>query len=210
MHGESPVAARQLLNAAHRAMVFNRRVRVLSEHLAAMLPEQGKVLDLGSGDGSIAMALMQRRPGLQFEGVEVMPRPTSRIPVTVYDGTRLPFTDDSFDYVTVVDVLHHTNEPAAVLAEAARVARFGIIVKDHLLDGHLAEPTLRFMDWIGNRGHGVALPYNYLDAQQWQAVFRQAGVSPITRIARLGIYPLPFGWIFDRRLHFAALLRHGV
>lgn len=201
-----PDDAKRLLNAAHNAMVFNRRVRVLSERLAEMLPDQGRVLDLGSGDGSIAAALMQHRPGVQIEGVEVMPRPTSRIPVTAYNGSELPFADNSFDYVTIVDVLHHTTNPALVLGEAARVARAGIVLKDHLLAGFLAGPTLRFMDWVGNRGHDVVLPYNYLADGQWHEAFGQAGLVPAARQDRLGIYPRPFSWFFDRRLHFVALL----
>lgn len=208
MHSASPVRhdAKRFLNAAHNALVFNGRVRVLSEHLAEMLPAEGRVLDLGSGDGSIAAALMQHRPGLQIEGVEVMPRPTSRIPVTAYNGIELPFADDSFDYVTIVDVLHHTDNPALVLREAARVARAGIVLKDHLLAGFLAGPTLRLMDWVGNRGHDVVLPYNYLADAQWQDVFRQSGLVPAVRQDQLGIYPRPFSWFFDRRLHFVALL----
>lgn len=207
-HSTSPrgLDAKGLLNGAHRRMVFNRRVRVLAEGLATMLPEQGTVLDIGSGDGSIAVGLMQHRPGLQIEGVEVMIRPASAIPVTAYDGVELPFADGSFDYVTVIDVLHHTLEPAAVLSEAARVARCGIVIKDHLLEGFLAGPTLRFMDWVGNRGHDVVLPYNYLNDRQWQTIYRKAGLVPASQQHQLGIYPPPFGWIFDRRLHFMALL----
>lgn len=41
-----PYDATRLLNAAHHNLIFNRRVRVLSERLAEMLPEQGMVLDL--------------------------------------------------------------------------------------------------------------------------------------------------------------------
>ena len=197
---------KRLLNSVHNSAVFNRRVRVLAQSLAAAIPQRGRVLDLGSGDGSIAAALMAERPDLHIEGVEVMMRPHSRIPVTAYDGTTLPFADRSFDYVTVVDVLHHTEDPAVVLAEAARVARLGVVLKDHLLEGVLAGPTLRFMDWVGNRGHDVVLPYNYLTRAQWQQVFSEAGLTPQSNNEKLHIYPVPFSWIFDRGLHFVMLL----
>ena len=57
-------AGQKALNAVHDQAVFRRRVRVLSEHLAAELDEEGSVLDLGCGDGSIARAVMDRKPGL--------------------------------------------------------------------------------------------------------------------------------------------------
>jgi SAM-dependent methyltransferase len=195
-----------LLNAVHGAAVFSRRVRVLASHLADAIPTRGRILDLGAGDGSVAAALMRLRPDLAVEGVDVLIRPQTLIPVTAYDGRTLPFPDQSFDYVTIVDVLHHTDDPAPILAEAARVARQGVVLKDHLLEGVLAGPTLRFMDWVGNRGHGVVLPYNYLTRQQWTSVFARAGLRVVSNQERLGLYPPPFGWLFDRRLHFVALL----
>ena len=76
------------LNALHNVAVFNRRVEVLVGHLADVIPSGGRVLDLGCGDGSIALALMQRRPDLQIEGVDVLARPKTQIPVTLFDGHR--------------------------------------------------------------------------------------------------------------------------
>ena len=195
-----------ILNAAHNSAVFGRRVRVLAGHLARAIPSRGRVLDLGSGDGSIAAALMRLRPDLKVEGVDVMLRPSTQIPVTVYDGKTLPFAAGSFDYATIVDVLHHTDDPAAVLSEAARVARLGVVVKDHLLEGPFAAATLRFMDWVGNRGHDVVLPYNYLTRDQWQGAFYKARLGTQSMDERLGIYPIPFTWVFDRHLHFVAYL----
>lgn len=197
---------KSILNAVHGTAVFNRRVRVLAGHLADAIPSRGTVLDLGAGDGQVAVALMKIRPDLKVEGVDVMLRPVRHIPVTQYDGVTLPFPDQSFDYVTIVDVLHHTEDPAAVLTEAARVARQGIVLKDHLMEGFLAGPTLRFMDWVGNRGHNVVLPYNYLTRDEWQGAYYRARLTTVSNTERLGIYPAPFSWFFDRNLHFVALL----
>ena len=199
-------SAKATLNAVHKAAVFNRRVDVLSRHLASIIPTGGTVLDLGAGDGSIAHALMSLRPDLAVEGVDVLLRPKTLIPVKLYDGVTLPFADKAFDYVTIVDVLHHTDDPAVVLREAARVARRGVVIKDHLVQGLAARPTLRFMDWVGNRGHDVRLPYNYLTPGQWHAVFAASGLQEGRRIEELSLYPAPFTWVFDRGLHFVALL----
>jgi len=198
--------AKSLLNSLHHRAVFSRRVEVLARLLAGAIPSGGRVLDLGSGDGRIARRLMDLRPDLAVEGVDVLVRPVTHIPVRPYDGGTLPFADLSFDYATIVDVLHHTDDPAAVLRQARRVARRGILVKDHLREGLLAGPTLRFMDWVGNRGHDVRLPYTYLDRAGWDRVLREAGLTAAGRQERLGLYPLPFDWFFGRGLHFVALL----
>jgi hypothetical protein len=60
------------------------------------------------------------------------------------------------------------------------------------------------MDWVGNRGHDVRLPYNYLSRKEWTAIFDRLGLYTLRWEPRLGIYPAPFGFIFDRSLHFVA------
>ncbi|MBP0439785.1 class I SAM-dependent methyltransferase [Tianweitania sediminis] len=198
--------AKQALNSVHAAAVFNRRIRVLAGHLANHL-EDGRVLDVGCGDGTLARAVMEMKPDLTFSGIDVFLRPSVAIPAEVYDGVTIPYADDAFDWVTIVDVLHHTDTPAAVLKECARVARRGVVIKDHFRDGLLADKTLRFMDWVGNRGHDVRLPYNYLSRREWHAIFDAIGVESTRLDPQLNIYPAPFGAMFDRQLHFVATVR---
>lgn len=195
-----------VLNAVHNSAVHNRRVRVLSRHLAAIIPHGGRVLDIGCGDGLISRALMALRPDLAIEGVDVLIRPVTHIRVTSFDGDVLPFGDKSFGYVTIVDVLHHTIDPVIMLAEACRVARKGVVIKDHLRQGLGAGVTLRVMDWVGNRGHDVVLPFNYLTRAQWDAAFLRARLDVVTWKEELRLYPPPARYLFDRHLHFVALL----
>jgi SAM-dependent methyltransferase len=185
---------------------FNRRIWVLSRALANAIPGRGTVLDIGCGDGQLALALMKLRPDLRIEGVDVVARPKTLIPVAHYDGVKLPFADKSFDYVTIVDVLHHTDDPTVVLSEASRVAREGVVIKDHLREGWLAQMTLSFMDWCGNIGDGVPLPYNFLSRSEWQGAFFKSKLQSVSTTETLGIYLPPGRWLFDRNLHFVSLL----
>ncbi len=156
-----PAPAMGLLAGLHGALVFNRRTRVLSECLAEMLPAHARVLDVGCGDGLIDHLITQRRPDVSIMGIDLIVRPETHVTVQTFDGTHIPFPDGAFDVVMFVDVLHHTDEPETLLREARRVARHGVVHKDHTRDGVLAGATLRFMDWVGNAPHGIPLPYNY-------------------------------------------------
>lgn len=200
---EAPVRG---IEAVHGRHVAGRRVRVLSRHLARLLPVDARVLDVGCGDGQIAWCVSQARPDVTVRGVEVLVRPDTKIEVEPFDGATLPYADGAFDCVMLVDVLHHCEEPLAMLAEAARVASQAVVVKDHRLSGVLAGPTLRLMDYVGNHRYGVSLPYNYLSPAEWQAGFDQLGLTVEERIDHLAIYPKPASWLFDRTLHFAARL----
>jgi len=195
-----------LLNTLHYKLVFRQRVHALSEVLAKLLPMDAKVLDVGTGEGSIAKLIMERRRDVAIQGVDVLLRPENRTPVTLFDGQHLPFSDGSFDCVMLVDVLHHTENPRMGIVEASRVSRRHIVIKDHLLDGWLAGPVLRCMDWVGNRGHDVALPYKYLLRREWEQIFSEAGLSSELWIEKLGLYPAPAAWLFERGLHFVTRL----
>ena len=196
--------ARRSLGSAHGKVVHSRRVRVLADHFAGMLPPAHSVLDVGSGDGLIDALVLEQRPDLQISGVDVLVRPTARIPVTPFDGERLPYSDRSWDSVLFCDVLHHTSQPVTLLREAARVARHRVIIKDHLVKGAFARTTLRLMDFVGNAPHGVALPYNYLTPDEWDRAYRSSGLTPQDVRADLRLYPAWADVVFGRSLHFIA------
>jgi SAM-dependent methyltransferase len=185
----------------HEKLVFGRRVKVLADHLAALIPPKARVLDVGCGDGTLDALIARRRPDVSIEGIDVLLRPASRIPVKQFDGARIPHPDASFDAVMFVDVLHHTEDPLVLLREAERVGA-RILVKDHFRQGFLADRTLRFMDWVGNAHHGVALPYNYWSKAQWRAALEALGLQASEMRFSLGLYPAPASWVFERGLHF--------
>jgi SAM-dependent methyltransferase len=193
-----------LIEKIHGQCVFGRRVRVIAGHLAAMLPPDASVLDVGCGDGSLAKLIQDLRPDVRMRGIDVLVRPQTAIPVEPFDGTHICATDGSYDVVMFVDVLHHTNDPLVLLREARRVARHSVLLKDHTRNGLLAGPTLRFMDSVGNARHGVALPYKYWRREQWQTAFRELGLQVEVWQQKLGLYPAWANWLFGRSLHFIA------
>jgi SAM-dependent methyltransferase len=200
------IAGKHILNRAHAGLIFNRRVQILAENLAHEIPIGAEILDVGTGDGSIAKAISLQRPDIKIKGIDVLIRPTTHIPVRPFDGQHIPLAKNSVDVVSFVDVLHHTNDARVLLREAARVSRHYILIKDHLREGLFAKATLQTMDWIGNYGHDVVLPYNYLSEQEWHEHFRDANISPERWVERLELYPFPFSLIFGRRLHFISRL----
>lgn len=201
----------EAVGAVHGRAVFGRRVRVLVEAIERLLPREVESLaDVGCGDGSIGAALIARRGGLRYEGFELMARPAARVPVTTFDGRTLPLPDRAVDAVLFVDVLHHASDPGALLSEAARVSRRWVLVKDHLADRLGARPTLAFMDWVGNRPHGVAMRGEYWTRSRWDEAWRAAGLTPVASVHRLGLYPAPAAPLFEWGLHHLTLLERSV
>ena len=199
----------RLANEAHRKvhanLVSSRRVEKLTQTLDALIPASATILDVGCGDGLISWNLHQLQPQRQFVGIDVVERATCMIPCQMYDGDTLPFTPASFDYVLFVDVLHHTPDAEKLLVQAKRIARRGIVLKDHYCESGLDYHTLALMDWFGNAQYNIALPNNYKSTSEWRELFRRLGLRERRTITDIGLYPLPFGLIFGRGLHFVSL-----
>ena len=93
----------------------------------------GDVLDAGSGDGTIAALLAPRCRNITCldHSEKILHAARQRlaglgnVAFAPGDLHALPFPDESFDHVLLLNVLTYTNDPAQVLGEAARVLRPG-------------------------------------------------------------------------------------
>ena len=116
--------------------VMERRARRLMEQVRAWLPRQGPVLDLGSGTGHLS-DLLERELGLEVVTADVSDiHVVGPPPVLIAEGS-LPFEDGKFSAALLFFMLAYPNDPAGVLAEAARVTRGPIILVQSLYSGRL-------------------------------------------------------------------------
>lgn len=192
------------LGGVHHRLVFMRRLAALSSAIAPLLPA-GRVLDVGAGSGMIGERLMSLRPDVTMTGIDVHVRPDTAIPVSGFNGRHIPFDDQSFAAVMLIDVLHHTDDFAALLAECMRVSAGPVIIKDHFYAGRVDFLLLKFLDWVGNVAHGVRLPYNYFTRAEWGRALHDRGWRENGRSEEIaGLYPWPFQSLLGRRIQFLA------
>ena len=190
----------------HHRFTHVRRVDKLVEAIDSLIPQAATILDVGCGDGLLAYNLSRCSGGRELTGIEIQPRDGCLIPCTAFDGKTIPCAQGAFDYVMFVDVLHHTANAEHLLREAVRVARHGIVIKDHYCESGFDFYTLSFMDWFSNSTKGVAIPRLYKAGAAWDAMFAGVGLRPVRTVVDLGLYPDPFNMIFGRKLHFVGLL----
>lgn len=108
--------------------------KLVFRHAVTMeLIEYGKILDLGCGDGLLLELLKGKGLdviGLDMssEGVEKCQRRGVTASVLDFTDEKLPYDDETFSTVIMLDVLEHLYFPGEVLAEAVRVSSDSIII----------------------------------------------------------------------------------
>ncbi len=111
--------------------------RVIAD-LAALRLLQGKVLDVGTGPGTLVREIGRRFPGLQVDGIdlsedmiELARSHARRLPLEERvhfvsgDVAHLPYPDQSIDVVVSTISMHHWSELEQPLRELHRVLRPG-------------------------------------------------------------------------------------
>src|SRR6188474_1753119 len=146
-------------------VVMERRSGQLLEQLEIWLPNEGPVLDLGSGTGHLS-ARLTRELGLAVVTADVSDmHVVGPPPVLIADGV-LPFDDRTFSAALLLFMLAYPSDPAAVLAEAARVTRGPIILVQSLYAGRVGYARLRAREFLFTiAAFHVSKLVGYLDAK---------------------------------------------
>ncbi|HZF75939.1 MAG TPA: metalloregulator ArsR/SmtB family transcription factor [Acetobacteraceae bacterium] len=178
--------------------------------LGLLPPHLGALLDIGAGTGRLlelvaprcdrAVGVDASRDMLALARARLAERGLAeRATVRQADMYRLPFPDAVFDAVTMQMVLHYAEDPAAALAEAARVLKpDGLLVlvdlaphdRQELLDRH-AHRWPGFDDaalagWLGAAGCAAAQPQELpgeLPIRLWPARRLAGRVAAIPSLA---------------------------
>lgn len=198
---------RSLLRIFHKP-IYEHRQQVLVKLISPHLKPGAKVLDIGCGFGHLGRALMDASADhIQVEGLESVKRGNELIPITAYEGTRMPFADQTFDAVILADVLHHDHDQERLLGEAARISRNVVIIKDHVRDGLLAQQRISFLDWAANAGYNVPCLYKYNNLEEWRTLVGKLSSGIAEERTSIDVYPPLFNEVLGKGLHYFVVFR---
>jgi SAM-dependent methyltransferase len=132
----------------------------------AMADLHGDVLDVGAGQSPWREWLPQ---GCAYYGIDVQSAAdygmSRQADVVYYDGRTIPYPAARFDGAICIEVLEHVEEPAALLAEIARVLK-------------PRSPLLLTMPWSARRHH-VPHDYQRFTREKLMLVLQQAGFEQV-------------------------------
>ena len=161
------------------------------EEIKAQLPagfSPGRILDVGSGNGAITAGFARAFAaaagnvyGIDF--IAPWPQHANFKTLKYTKGGKVPAPVKSFDFATILMVLHHTPQPGALLKEAHRVLSPGGFLLVRETDAHskavLAFNTVMdeiFYSALHENSHvALSMKFNFQSAAAWKRLFRKAG-----------------------------------
>ncbi|MDI6854439.1 MAG: class I SAM-dependent methyltransferase [Deltaproteobacteria bacterium] len=180
-----------------RGPLFRRVYRRFVADLAAGVPQEAHLLDVGTGPGYLLAYLARQRPDLRLFGLDLSHRmvaggrrrlaqlaPEARINGLVGNSQALPVRSESFEQVTSTFSFHIWQEPAQAVTEMVRILKPGgrawiyemnrdadrSHIREFAREEHFPFPFV----YLGFH----SLAWNHaLRSEEFTAVFQQAGIS---------------------------------
>lgn len=130
----------------------------------------GTLLDIGCADGTTTYEIKKAYPNLQITGVDYYKKGINfarktkpEIKFVVGDAHKLPFKNESFDIVTIIETLEHLEKPRAILVEIYRVLKNdGYIIIGQDTDSLL----FRAIWFLWTRGKGSVWTNSHISCMQ--------------------------------------------
>lgn len=157
--------------------IYKRTCWFMKCEMAPFVKKKESLLDVGSGSGYLAKEL-QKRLGLKVTCLDVVDLRKTDVPLVLFDGVHLPFTNHSFDNILFSYVLHHAGEnQEKLLQEARRVAQKRVIVFEDEAVGGFGELFTSFHRFAYDFLNDIKRnnPCLFHNASEWEKIFKKVG-----------------------------------
>ncbi len=157
--------------------IYERAAQRMARDCVDFIKKGSKILDLGCGSGIVAKVF---KDFFQAEmiGVDIKDQRIFNIPFEIIDGKTLPFPEKSFDVVLINYVLHHSEDPEALLKEAKRVAK-KIIISEDLPEDILSKIYCKFHGLTYNKFFQKNNLTSFKTGKEWEEIFKKIGINLI-------------------------------
>ncbi|MEK6878691.1 MAG: methyltransferase domain-containing protein, partial [Nanoarchaeota archaeon] len=91
---------------AIKRYLWSKKSEKIASSISALLSSNDRVLDFGCGNMLIAKFILQKLD-VKIIGIDVGNINLTELPITIYDGKRIPFKDKYFDVTYAIFVFHH-------------------------------------------------------------------------------------------------------
>ncbi|MFX0091106.1 MAG: class I SAM-dependent methyltransferase, partial [Candidatus Hodarchaeota archaeon] len=141
-----------------------------------------KILDLGAGDGFLALEIKEQL-GKEVVLVDVVDYNFTDLPLILYNPEgKVPLVDEEVDTTILYTVLHHASNPGHLLVEATRITKKRLVIMEAYIEENDIRMTNSFFDWFYNRVIGdedINVPLNFLKIAGWKKILKSYGFDVV-------------------------------
>ncbi len=162
---------------------------LMVERVLPYLNNVNSIIDVGCGNCFIAKRLTER--GKQVTAVDIKDQSLEpSVKVTVFNGEKLPFPDQSFDLGLLLTVMHHTPSPEKIFAEVARVSKEILVIETSYRNIFEKFLIVLFDSLINFQPRFFW--NSYRSDSQWQTFFRNMGYKIVKSSKQIDLQIIPY------------------
>lgn len=115
--------------------LYRKIIKIIEQKALEFLNNGCKFLDIVCGTGEIILRLASKYPKTEFGGIDFSEEMVKRainktfhlsnVRIINANARELPFQEDMFDIIVLIDTFHHLANPQKVLSEIYRVSKRG-------------------------------------------------------------------------------------
>lgn len=158
------------------------RARSIIKHFINLISASDRIIDIGAGKGWVPKLLEQEHK-LNITALDVVDHNTAGINLNIYNGTRLPYKEDTFDVCLLIFVLHHTDNPERLIKEALRVTRKKVIIIEDTPKNKFECYLQEKIDYYFNhrKFKDIHIAHNVMSEKDWLKLFNELKIKVIEK-----------------------------
>jgi len=167
--------------------IYERAAIKMCQSSQPFIEKGAKILDLGCGSAIIGKTFQDFFKA-EILGIDIVDKRVEKISFQIYDGKNIPFPENSFDLVLINYVLHHSQDPIALLKEAKRVSKKIIIFED-LPEGFFSKIYCKLHQLSFDKLFGNSSKTSFKTEKNWEKIFKEVGLNIIFK-KRINNFPV--------------------
>jgi len=159
--------------------IYQRAAKKMCLDCQDFIEKGEKILDLGCGSGIVGKTF-QDFFNAEISGIDIVDKRVEKIPFQIYDGKNIPFSENYFNIILINYVLHHSDDPEALLKEAKKIGK-KIIIYEDLPENLLSKIYCKIHSITFNKffQKPAEANYSFKTGKEWEEIFQKIGLNLI-------------------------------